>query len=172
MSLAVSPGWIPPVLTITLVVLLELISDNIVEPLLSRLFCFPVTARPDELAGKMLANLLHRKGLNAQVAPSTLVSGELVGWVEEAGAETVLLTGVAPTTLYQVRYLCLKLHIRFPELRIVVALCDAMEGELGARLALHECGADEVVTSIREGAARVAVLAAAMPARPVLELRG
>jgi predicted PurR-regulated permease PerM len=137
-----------------------------------KLFCLPASARRDELAGAMAVNLLHRRGLAAQVAPSTLVSGELVGWVEEAGGDTILLTGVSPTTLYQVRYLCLKLHTRMPELRIVVALCDITGRAQDARLALHECGADEIVTSIREGAARIVVLASATPAKPVLELRG
>jgi len=135
----------------------------------SRLFCVPASARRDELAGGMVANLLHRRGLVAEIAPSTLVSGELVGWVEEAGAEVILLAGVAPTTLYQVRYLCLKLRSRFPELRIVVALRDVTERSRDARIVLRESGADEVVSSIGEAAARIVALAAAGPARPVVE---
>lgn len=139
------------------------------EENISRLFCVPASARRDELAAGMVANLLHRKGLSAEIAPSTLVSGELVGWVEEVEAEVILISAVGPTTLYQVRYRCLKLRTRFPRLKIVVALRDVTGRSTDSRSVLRESGADEVVTSISEAAARVVAFAAATPARPVVE---
>lgn len=136
----------------------------------SRIFCLPASARRDELAGNMVVNLLHRRGLEAEVAPSTLVSGELVGWVDETAAELIVFTAVAPTTLYQVRYLCLKLRTRFPDLKIVVVIRDVTGHSRDARAVLKECGADEVVTTISDAAARVVVLAAALPVRRVVEV--
>lgn len=137
---------------------------------ISRIFCLPAGARRDELAGNMAVSLLHRKGLTAGMAPSALVSGGLADWGGEAAAEVILLTAVAPTTLYQVRYLCLKLRSRFPDMKIVVALGDVAGRSHDAPALLKKCGADEVVTSIREAAACVVALAAASPAGPVVDV--
>lgn len=130
----------------------------------SRIFCVPVSTYRDELAGDMLVNLLHRRGFEAGNASATLVSGELLEWIEEASAEVICLTAVAPTTFFQVRYLCLKLRARFPEIKMVVALREVTDRANGGAALLKECGADAVVTSLDEAASMVVALAAAVQA--------
>ncbi|NLT69683.1 MAG: AI-2E family transporter [Verrucomicrobiaceae bacterium] len=128
-----------------------------------RIFCVPVSSFRDELAGDMLVNLLHRRGVEAGNAPAKLVSGELLGWIKEASAEVVCLLAVTPTTFYQVRYLCVKLRTRFPEIKMVVALREVAGGSESGNgdggTVLQECGADEVVTSLGDAVSAVVVLA-------------
>lgn len=133
---------------------------------ISHIGCVPVTARRDELAGDMVMNLMHRRGFPARKAPASLASGELLEWTKEAAAEVICLTAVAPTTLLQVRYLCLRLRSRFPGIKIVVALHEvsgSSNDEPTKQAVLKESGADEVVTSLHEAAGKVVALASAVP---------
>jgi len=128
---------------------------------ISRIFCVPVSARRDELAGDMVVNLLRRRGYPAGNASATLVSGELLEWIKVAGAEVICLTDVPPTTLFQVRYICLRLRSRFPNLKIVAVLSEVSGGTKDGPAVLKESGADEVVTSLHEAAGKVIALASA-----------
>ena len=128
---------------------------------ISRIFCVPVSARRDELAGDMVVNLLRRRGYPAGNASATLVSGELLEWIKEVGAEVICLTDVPPTTLFQVRYICLRLRSRFPNLKIVAVLSEISGGTKDSPAVLKESGADEVVTSLHEAAGKAIALASA-----------
>jgi predicted PurR-regulated permease PerM len=126
-----------------------------------RIFCVPVSARRDALAGDMVVNLLRRRGFPAGNASSTLGSAELTGWNREASADVICLTAVGPTTLSQVRYRCLKLRSGSPGIRIVAAIVDIGGRSEDAVAILKESGADEVVSTLHEAVERVAALAAA-----------
>lgn len=128
---------------------------------ISRICCVPVSARRDELAGDMVVNLLRRRGYPAGNASATLVSGELLEWIKEVGAEVICLTDVPPTTLFQVRYICLRLRSRFPNLKIVAVLSEISGGTKDRPAVLKESGADEVVTSLHEAAGKAIALASA-----------
>ncbi len=124
-----------------------------------RIYCVPVSSFRDGLAGDMLVNLLHRRGVEAGNAPARLVSGELVGWIKEADAEVICLVAVTPTTFFQVRYLCVKLRDQFPEIKMVVALREVVGGTDDSAAILKECGADAVVTSLGDAASTIQALA-------------
>ena len=124
-----------------------------------RIYCVPVSSFRDGLAGDMLVNLLHRRGVEAGNAPARLVSGELVGWIKEADAEVICLVAVTPTTFFQVRYLCVKLRDQFPEIKMVVALREVVGATDDSAAILKECGADAVVTSLGDAASTIQALA-------------
>ncbi|MEO5712895.1 MAG: AI-2E family transporter [Luteolibacter sp.] len=137
---------------------LELRQDNIaVQPVLDDddgfgICCLPTKAWRDELAGSMLAIQLKHHGYQVQNASARMVTGELVAWVREQNADIVCVSAVTPTSVNQVRYLCLKLRAGFPDLKIIVGMWGAVGNAAGDSRMLRESGANEVVTSISEAA--------------------
>jgi predicted PurR-regulated permease PerM len=121
--------------------------------------CVPAKAYRDQLAGEMLAHLLHQDGYPADNAPATMVASELAGWVHDARADVVCISVVPPTTINHARYLCLKLRKSSPALKIIVGLWGSPEKSKETVTALHDAGADDLVTTMAEAMERVAVLA-------------
>ena len=129
-------------------------------PLLNcRVCCLPARADRDELAGTMLAHLLQQQGCEASSAPGKLLTGELVGFVEKAGADVLCISVVAPSTVIHARYLCLKMRAQFPKTKLVIGMWNITEGASEAAKRLRDSGADEVVTSLAEAVAQIRQLA-------------
>jgi hypothetical protein len=119
-----------------------------------RVCCVPARARRDQLAGDMLAQLLRQKGHPSRSAAARMSWKELVVWVGEAGADVVYISVVAPTALIHARYLCSKLRVNFPELRIMVGLWGRSELTTEVVGPLESSGGDEVVTLFAEAVMR------------------
>lgn len=112
--------------------------------------CIPVKAYRDQLAGEMLAHLLRQDGYPVDKAPATMEAAELIDWVREARSDVVCISVVPPTTIIHARYLCSKLRKSRPELKIIVGLWGTPEKAKENFSALHDAGADEVVTTMEE----------------------
>ena len=121
-----------------------------------RVCCVPARARRDQLAGDMLAQLLQQKGHPAESAASRMSLRELSAWVRDAKADVVCISVVAPTALIHARYLCSKLRVNFPDLKIMVGLWGRSELAPDVVGPLEESGADEIVTRLAEAMDRVA----------------
>ena len=125
-----------------------------------RIYCLPARAERDELAGAMLAHLLHDQGFHAENGSAKLSAGELVTAVEKFDADAVCISVIAPSTVVHARYLATKLHRQFPALKIVVGLwAGAAEDGAEAAQRLKEAGANEVVTTLADAVAQLAKLA-------------
>ena len=115
---------------------------------LPRVCCLPAKAYRDQLAGDMLVLSLARLGCVARNGSSTRLSGESIGWVRDATPEVVCISAVAPTTALHARYLCTKLRLHFPDIKIVVGLWGGGEQKHETVNGLREAGADAVLTTI------------------------
>ena len=127
-----------------------------------RVYCVPARATRDEIAGIMLVQLARQQGFGAQNASGELVTGELVALVEKADVDVVCISVVAPTTVIQARYLCLKLRTLLPKQKIVIGLWGATEDITEASSRLRDSGANEVVTSLADALVQIAKLAPPM----------
>ncbi len=127
-----------------------------------RVYCVPARAIRDEIAGIMLVQLARQQGFGAQNASGELVTGELVALVEKAEVDVVCISVVAPTTVIQARYLCLKLRTLLPKQKIVIGLWGATEDITEASSRLRDSGANEVVTTLAEALVQIAKLAPPM----------
>ncbi len=112
----------------------------------------PAKAWRDELAGSMLAMQLKHEGYQVRNASARMLTGELVEWVRQQDANIVCVSAVSPTSVNQVRYLCLKLRAGFPDLKIIVGMWGAVGNAAGNLMTLRESGANEIFTSITEAA--------------------
>ena len=128
-------------------------------PVACRVYCIPSRGERDELVGAMFAQLLQRRGVDAQNAAGKLVAGELIGLVEKADVDVVCISVVPPSTVIHARYLCLKLRARFPRMKILVGLWGAVENLEDATKRLRDSGADEIATTLADGLTRVTNLA-------------
>jgi predicted PurR-regulated permease PerM/methylmalonyl-CoA mutase cobalamin-binding subunit len=128
-----------------------------------RIYCLPVRANRDELAGAMLVQLARQQGFGAQNAPALLTAGEMLGLAEKADVDVICLSVVAPSTVIHARYLCLKLRAVMPNQKIVIGLWGATEDLAEATKRLRDSGADEVVTTLGEALVQIAKLAPPLP---------
>lgn len=124
-----------------------------------RVYCVPARAERDEIAGIMLVQLARQQGFGAQNASGQLVTGELVALVEKADVDVVCISVVAPSTVIQARYLCLKLRTVLPKQKIVIGLWGATEDITEAASRLRDSGANVVVTTLADALVQIAKLA-------------
>ena len=104
----------------------------------------------DALAGAMLTQLLQQQGLAAKNAPGKLSAGELLDLVEKSEVGAACISVVSPSTVIQARYLCAKLRVRFPQLKMVIGLWGTTEGLTDAARRLRDSGANEVVATLND----------------------
>ena len=125
-------------------------------------YCLPARADRDELAGAGRAvQLLAEQGFRAHNASTKLLAGELVELVGKGDVDIVCISVVAPSTVIQARYLCLKLRALFPRQKIVIGLWGATEEDVTeAAGRLRDSGADEIVTTLAEALVQITRLAA------------
>jgi predicted PurR-regulated permease PerM len=107
----------------------------------------------DELGLEMLRKLLRPSAVELELAPSGMLSSEVVARVEaprDDGRERpVLCIGtLAPGGTVQARYLAKRLRARVPAVRIVVGRWAAPEGRDEARRAFTTAGVDEVADTL------------------------
>lgn len=76
----------------------------------------------DEIAGTMVANALQIRGYRATVVSVTALASEMVETVEREKADVVIVSALPPAAVTHSRYLCKRLHARFPDIETVVGL--------------------------------------------------
>jgi predicted PurR-regulated permease PerM/methylmalonyl-CoA mutase cobalamin-binding subunit len=123
------------------------------------IYCLPVRAERDEIAGTMLVQLLRQQGFAAHNASVNLAPAEMLTLVSEADIDVVCLSVVAPSTVIHARYLCAKLRALLPKQKIVVGLWGANEDLTEATRRLRVSGADEVVITLADATAQMVKLA-------------
>ena len=138
-------------------------SEPIIGPIDARarplkVYCVPARASRDELAGTMLAQLLRQAEIEVEAAPAKLEADELVKRIENAAADVICISVVAPSTVLHARYLCLKLRARLRTERIIVGLWGYTDSHSDAIRRVQDSGADEVLTTFADAVAQIQVL--------------
>jgi hypothetical protein len=89
----------------------------------------PAHDEADEISGLMLAQLLEFRGYCAFPMSVAKLASELVEAVEQKAAHVVVVPAMPPAAVAHSRYLCKRLHGRFPDVNMVVGLWT-MKGDL------------------------------------------
>jgi predicted PurR-regulated permease PerM len=76
----------------------------------------------DEIVALMLAQLLELRGYCALPVSHNALASEMLGEVERTSADVVVVSALPPAAVAHARYLCKRLHARFPEVNTVVGL--------------------------------------------------
>ena len=104
-----------------------------------RILCLPARDEADEIAGRMLAQLLAMKGCVVEAVSVTALASEMVDLVEQRKADVVCISAMPPTAAAHARYLCKRLQGRFPDAHLIVGLWNAT-GDLNKTKERIGCG--------------------------------
>ncbi|HZN66565.1 MAG TPA: AI-2E family transporter [Tepidisphaeraceae bacterium] len=84
--------------------------------------CLPAHDAADELTALMFAQILEFRGYCAYPVSVTRLASEMVAAVEKKNAHVTVVCAMPPAAVAHSRYLCKRLHARFPDLKMVVGL--------------------------------------------------
>jgi predicted PurR-regulated permease PerM len=110
--------------------------------------CLPAHDEADEIVGLMLAQLLELKGQRAIAASQVSLAGEMLELVKEHDAAAVCISALPPAALSHARYLCKRLHAKFPDLPTLVGLWTSKADPRKSLDRLSCVGPAQLVTSI------------------------
>ncbi|MDB5292595.1 MAG: phytochrome sensor protein [Phycisphaerales bacterium] len=84
--------------------------------------CLPARDEADELVALMLAKLLELHNYCTEVPTADSLASEMVEMVRAKNASIVCVSALPPAAATHARYLCKRLHGRFPDIKMVVGL--------------------------------------------------
>ena len=112
--------------------------------------CLPAHDEADEICNLMLAQLLEFQGYHAFSASQNALASELMDEVEQKRADVVVGSALPPSAVAHARYLCKRLHARFPELPMLVGVWTVRADRQKVRDRIT-CVADvEIATTLGE----------------------
>ncbi len=91
--------------------------------------CLPAHDEADEIVSLMFAQLLAMHGYCTFAQSVTKLASEMVDAVEQHKAHAVVVSALPPGAVSYSRYLCKRLHARFPDVNMLVGLWT-MRGDL------------------------------------------
>src|SRR5207302_177903 len=106
----------------------------------------PARDESDELAGIMFAQVLALHSFKAEAVSVTALASEMIELVERRRAQIVVISALPPAAVTHARYLCKRLHGKFPELKIVVGLWTS-KGDLDRARTRVTCDDAGIVAS-------------------------
>ena len=91
--------------------------------------CLPAKGAADEIVARMLGQLLELRGYCVFLGSADQLASEMVEMTEAKQAGIVCVSAMPPAAVAHARYLCKRLHARFPEINMIVAVWHA-KGDL------------------------------------------
>ncbi len=116
----------------------------------TRVLACPARGEADELALKMLDQLLRAENFQIETVSSQVLSSEIVEKVREEQPVLACISALPPGGLAQASYLCKRLRVRFPDLKIIVGRWGQSEDVDKMKDRLYASGATKVVASLLE----------------------
>ena len=83
----------------------------------------PAADHADEVAAELFVKLVEVQGIEASAALISALKSEILDRVEEAQPNMVCISATPLAAVIHARYLCKKLHARFPRIPIVPSPC-------------------------------------------------
>jgi hypothetical protein len=106
----------------------------------------------------MLRHLSRAEGYDVRPAGSGDLSSGVISLVQQERPALVFVAVLLPGGVARARYLCRRLHARFPTTRIVAGCWGCPRDPGKCRKLLLSAGADRVVTTLREARSQLARL--------------
>ena len=120
--------------------------------------CLPARGEADEIAGRMLTQVVEMPDCPVEVAPVAAAVGELIELVQQRNPRVVCISALPPAAVIHARTLCRRLRGRFPAANLVVGLWHAQHNLDKAKERIG-CGADvHVVATLADAQSRIRLL--------------
>jgi predicted PurR-regulated permease PerM len=91
--------------------------------------CLPARDEGDDIANQMLVQLLALRGYCAFGIPVAALASEMIEAVDKRQAHLVIVSALPPGAVSYSRYLCKRVHARYPEMLMAVGLWT-LKGDL------------------------------------------
>ena len=85
----------------------------------------PAKTESDEIVCLMLLQILEMRGYCVSTSGSDALASEMVDLVESRKTDVLCVSAMPPAAVSHARYLCKRVHLRFPEMNMVVGLWTA-----------------------------------------------
>jgi hypothetical protein len=119
---------------------------------------YPGLDDPDELALRMLGQLMRLAGYSLEVVSAEKLTAEVIGHLEEEAPAVVVIGSLPPGGLAHVRYLCKRIRQRAPGLKILVGRWGERSRIESVENRLLASGADQVAWTLRDSLAQIVPL--------------
>jgi hypothetical protein len=116
--------------------------------------CIASRDAADDAASMLFSFFLQNKGIHAEWVSAEALAGELLELVESKQPAVICVSALPPAAVTHAKYLCKRLHSRFPKLPLLIGLWQSAESEKTVAR-LTEAGADRVVHNLKEGLTQV-----------------
>jgi hypothetical protein len=133
------------------------------DPERMAVLCVPAADGADEIALVMLRTLVRQTSAGVEVLVA-LPNASKRGFPRDADPAAILIAAVGPGGLTEARYLCRRLKVQYPGVKIVVGRWGRGKGLKKARTLLLSAGADGVGATLGEVRAHLADHAGALVA--------
>ena len=110
-----------------------------------KILCLPARTEADEITAMMLAQILGTTGCSVQAVSVTSLADEMVDLIDQNSADVICVAATRPAAVMHARYLCKRLRVRFPSVKLVAGLWDST-GDLNKAQDRIGCGATVVST--------------------------
>lgn len=119
--------------------------------------CLPAKDDADEMAARMLTQLLRAKGIRAETLPVKTLQRERAAYIRRHIVRAVCISSIPPFAVTPARLICKRLKQDFPQLKVLVGIWNskAQPTEIANRLSATH---DGLVTRLSEAVARFETL--------------
>jgi len=126
----------------------ELVRPSLPKGCVINIVCLPAHDEADEIVNLMLAQLLELRGYCSFAVSQSALASEMVEEVAKRQADLVIVSALPPSAVSHARYLCKRVHARFPESRMIIGLW-LVKGDLKKMRDRITCVADvQVATTL------------------------
>lgn len=129
---------------------------NLQEELIPNVICLPVRDESDELAARMLAQLLNNDGIKTRVIECVSLSEETYTILNTLRPKITCISSLLPYSLSHVRSMCKKIKQILPETKIVVSIWGVTSSS--SLLEKRVGGCDAIVFSLKEATTQIKLL--------------
>ncbi|HEY4270963.1 MAG TPA: AI-2E family transporter [Candidatus Udaeobacter sp.] len=126
----------------------------------SRVLCLPASAYRDELAGEMLAQLLRRRGFQAENLPARFKHEELIDRIVELRPECICISVLPPTSIAQARNLTAAIRDRLGSITTLVGVWSSRLDADKLKERLRAADVNEVAVSLTDAVRLISKMAA------------
>ncbi|HET6252163.1 MAG TPA: AI-2E family transporter [Tepidisphaeraceae bacterium] len=121
--------------------------------------CLPARDEADEIVAIMLGQVLEVRGYCTFSPSAAMLASEMVEQVEAKKMDLVCVSAMPPAAVAHARYLCKRLHARYPDIGLLVGLWT-MKGDLTKAKARIACSQSvRLITTLRQAHDQIEQLA-------------
>jgi hypothetical protein len=119
------------------------------------IFGLPASDKFDELALKILQQMLVAEGGCVQIVSTIMLASEMTTVIEKARPALAVIATLPPGGIAQTRYYCKRVRAKFPDLKILVGRWGPEESSVNKRERILAAGANQLGTSLAETASQL-----------------